>query len=45
LLVSEPKLHVSRRAFEASVQAARRAGFNERDRPKIALSRSVVLAR
>jgi len=45
LLVSEPKLHVGRRAFEASVQAAQRAGFNERDRPKIALSRSVLLVR
>jgi len=45
LLVCEPKLHVSGRAFEASVQAARRAGFNERDRPKIALSRSVLLVR
>jgi len=45
LLVSEPKLHVSRRAFEASVQAAQRAGFSERDRPRIALSRSVLLMR
>ena len=45
LLVSEPKLHVSKHAFEASVQAARRAGFEERSRPNIALSRSVLLVR
>jgi ubiquinone/menaquinone biosynthesis C-methylase UbiE len=45
LLISEPKLHVSRRAFEASVQAALRAGFEERDRPRVALSRSILLVR
>jgi len=45
LLISEPKLHVSRRAFEASVKAAVRAGFKERERPTIALSRSVLLVR
>jgi len=45
VLISEPKLHVSKRAFEASVQAGLRMGFEERDRPKIALSRSVVLVR
>jgi ubiquinone/menaquinone biosynthesis C-methylase UbiE len=45
LLVSEPKLHVSGRAFEASVRAALDAGFKERDRPEIALSRSVLLVR
>jgi ubiquinone/menaquinone biosynthesis C-methylase UbiE len=43
LLVSEPKLHVSKDAFEASVQAALRAGFEERSRPQIRLSRSVLL--
>lgn len=45
VLISEPKLHVSRRAFEASVRAALRAGFEERDRPKVALSRSALLVR
>jgi tRNA(Phe) wybutosine-synthesizing methylase Tyw3 len=45
LLVTEPKLHVGRRAFEASVEAALRAGFKESDRPRIALSRSVLLVR
>lgn len=43
LLITEPKLHVSRRAFERSVRAALRIGFAERDRPIIALSRSVLL--
>jgi len=45
LLISEPKLHVSKRAFESSVRAASRAGFKERDRPAIALSHSVLLVR
>jgi hypothetical protein len=45
LLVSEPKLHVSKHAFEASVQVALGAGFEERNRPNIALSRSVLLVR
>ncbi|MGB5547229.1 MAG: class I SAM-dependent methyltransferase [Polyangiales bacterium] len=45
LLVCEPKLHVSGRSFEASIEAAQRAGFNERDRPTVALSRAVRLVR
>ena len=45
VLMCEPKLHVSRRAFENSVQAAIRAGFEKRHRPQIALSRSVLLAK
>ena len=45
LLVTEPKLHVSKRSFEASVGTAIRAGFELRDRPAIALGRSVLLAR
>jgi len=45
LLISEPKLHVSKRAFETSVRSALRAGFEERDRPKVALSRAVLLVR
>lgn len=44
LLISEPKLHVSKRAFDASVRSALRAGFELRARPKISLSRSVLLA-
>lgn len=45
LLVTEPKLHVGKDAVEASVQAAHRAGFTECDRPRIALSRSVLFVR
>jgi ubiquinone/menaquinone biosynthesis C-methylase UbiE len=45
LLVAEPKLHVSKRAFESSVRAASRAGFKERERPAVALSHSVLLVR
>lgn len=45
LLVAEPKIHVGRDAFEASVGIARRAGFLEKARPKVTLSRSVVLLR
>ena len=45
LLISEPRLHVSRRAFEQSVEIAKQAGFVERDRPSVAFSRTVVLER
>lgn len=45
LLISEPKLHVSGKAFERGVEAARRAGFREKGRPKVSLSRSVLLER
>lgn len=45
LLISEPKLHVSGKAFERSVQAALHAGFREKGRPTISLSRTVVLER
>jgi ubiquinone/menaquinone biosynthesis C-methylase UbiE len=45
VLVCEPKLHVASGAFENSVQAALRAGFEERSRPKISLSRSVLFVR
>jgi len=45
LHIVEPKIHVGRDAFEASVEAARRAGFSEKGRPRVALSRSAVLLR
>jgi len=45
LLICEPKLHVTRRAFEASVEAAQRAGFEERDRLAVALSHTVRMVR
>ncbi len=44
MLVSEPRLHVSRPHFEATVRAAEAAGLREQSRPAIAASRSVVLA-
>ena len=45
LLVCEPKLHVTGRAFERGVDAAVRAGFREIRRPTIALSRAALLTR
>jgi len=45
LLICEPKLHVTGRAFERAVQAALRSGFREAGRPTIALSRAVLLVR
>ena len=45
MLIVEPKVHVGRDAFEASLRAARRAGFLEKARPRVTLSRSVVLLR
>lgn len=45
LLVVEPKMHVSARAYAVTVDAARQAGFEIIDRPKIARSRSTLFAR
>lgn len=45
LLFCEPKLHVTGRAFERSVHAARSAGFREGRRPTVALSRAALLVR
>ena len=43
LLVCEPKLHVRKRAFDASVRVAGGAGFEVRGYPDIALSHAVLL--
>ncbi len=43
LLVVEPKLHVRRRAFDASVRVANGAGFVVTSYPDISLSHSVLL--
>jgi 2-polyprenyl-3-methyl-5-hydroxy-6-metoxy-1,4-benzoquinol methylase len=43
LLVVEPKLHVSREAFEASVARAAEAGFSVDARPKVPLGNAVLL--
>jgi len=45
MLISEPRLHVSQEHFDATVRAAEAAGLREEDRPAIAASRSVLLAR
>jgi len=45
LMICEPRLHVRRRAFETSVEVARQADFAERDRPRVAFSRAVVLTK
>jgi ubiquinone/menaquinone biosynthesis C-methylase UbiE len=42
-LVAEPKLHVSRAAFEKLLEEARAVGLVELDRPKVGLSRAAVL--
>lgn len=44
-LLAEPKLHVSLSQFENLVQTAQAAGFQVVDRPKIALSMAVLLAK
>ena len=43
LLLSEPRLHVRERDFEATLRAAERVGFREQERPAISGSRSVLL--
>jgi len=44
-LVTEPRLHVSGRAFEASLERAGRTGFTIERAPNVAFSRAVVLRR
>ena len=41
----EPKLHVSRGAFEETVKKAEKIGFEPLDRPKVFLSRAAVFKR
>ncbi len=45
LLICEPKLHVTGRAFEHGIRVALQAGFRESARPTIALSRAAMLTR
>jgi SAM-dependent methyltransferase len=45
LLISEPRLHVSQAAFDATVSAAEQAGLREESRPRICASRSGLLTR
>lgn len=41
----EPKLHVSRKAFEEAVRKAEKIGFKTLDRPRVFLSRAMVFRR
>jgi ubiquinone/menaquinone biosynthesis C-methylase UbiE len=43
ILIAEPKMHVTGKAFQAMMDVIRNAGFEVIDRPKIFFSRSVVL--
>lgn len=45
LFIAEPKMHVTGPAFEATVKRAAQAGFTVADRPRVALSRAVALAK
>jgi hypothetical protein len=43
ILIAEPPFRVSRRAFEETIDKARNAGLTPVERPKIFLSKAVVL--
>jgi len=45
LYMIEPKLHVSRGAFEETVKRAEKIGFKPLDRPRVFLSRAVIFER
>lgn len=44
LLIVEPPFHVSRAAFEATLQVAQRAGFSLMARPRIRFNKAALLA-
>lgn len=43
LLIVEPPLHVSRAAFDATIRRARQAGLQPVERPRVLLSKAVLL--
>lgn len=43
ILIAEPKIHVSRKKFEASIKLFTDEGFSVTDEPRISLSRAVLL--
>ncbi len=43
VLIVEPPFHVSKRAFEATIRIAGEAGFTDVERPKVLLSKAVML--
>lgn len=44
LLLSEPRMHVSEAAFDATLKLTQGSGFEVRDRPSIPMTRSALLA-
>jgi len=44
LLLSEPRMHVSEAAFDATLKVAEGSGFEVQDRPSIPMTRSALLA-
>jgi ubiquinone/menaquinone biosynthesis C-methylase UbiE len=43
VLIVEPPFHVSKPAFEATIQKAQKVGFVLRERPKVLLSKTALL--
>jgi ubiquinone/menaquinone biosynthesis C-methylase UbiE len=43
VLIVEPPFHISKTAFEKTIQKARAAGFTEVERPKVLFNKAVVL--
>ncbi len=43
ILIVEPPFHVSKSAFENTIQKARAAGFTEVERPKVLFNKAVIL--
>jgi ubiquinone/menaquinone biosynthesis C-methylase UbiE len=43
VLIVEPPFHVSKTAFEETIRIAQSAGFKPADRPKVLLSKTVIL--
>ncbi|MFW2369068.1 MAG: class I SAM-dependent methyltransferase [Desulforhopalus sp.] len=43
ILIVEPPLHVSRKAFEETIRTAEDAGFESVERPKVFLSKTMIL--
>jgi ubiquinone/menaquinone biosynthesis C-methylase UbiE len=44
-LIAEPKMHVTRQAFEQTLEYAKAAGFRIAEAPHVSISRAVVLSR
>ncbi len=43
VLIVEPRLHVTKTAFDQTIQMAKQSGFKVEDRPPVSLSRAVLL--